>query len=125
MSETIYWNREDSTLEGKEKFKRIADWWIELKGKQVNLFTIQGNLIAPSGEVTLMRHEAELFIVQNPRLEDTALSYVKEGQPWKLDVLKLEMNIQKPELKVFFSKDFPHNYQVFTPSSSGAYFKIE
>ena len=125
MSSVILWSSVDSDTNSEDKFKEIATWWTELKGKSVKYRHVSGVLINPSTEEeSELRSCEESFTIQNPRLEDSNLSFEKQGCAQNIPVQRLELDIEQKQLKVFSSN--PHRY-IFTqlPAPGAGSFRRE
>lgn len=124
MSSVIFWSSVDNDTNSEDKFKKIATWWTELEGKSVEYLHVSGRQKHREKEEKSGRliHEKPPFTIQNPRLEESNLSFEKEGRVQNILVQGLELDIEHKQLKVFSSD--PHQY-IFTqvPAPGAGFFR--
>ncbi|MBD2388247.1 hypothetical protein [Cylindrospermum sp. FACHB-282] len=102
--DVILWYSENKTPNSQENWDKIQSWWHELDGKQVEFRNVLGTLTDPStGKKEDRMAQGKWLSIQNPRLEDNRLKFSSDNVYREIPVEKLELDINKNELKVYSS----------------------
>ena len=119
----IVWHNANQAPDNQDNWNKIQSWWNGLDGSNIEFIQISGSQKDSStGKEEILWKRTQYLTITNPCLENNYITFIGNNGRIQIQVDKFELDINKNELKVYFSNSLKY---IFIHNRGQAFFRIE